>query len=383
MYAHEGNGVRSVATPCAMKRRTIARIALAGLFLLLAGCAVTEKPQYGELVWPGPPLAPRIKFVGLLQNEDDLPNAGGSRFADALLGAKKRLSLQQPMGVVQSRDGKRLYVTDYAKPAVFVFDFEQSRVSLLGSEAQEFKSPLGVAVDDKDSVYVVDSAAQLIRVFDSSGKFVRDITNDRLERPTGIAVDPLRRRLYVADASRLRSKNHVVHIFDFDGSYLKALGEVGPKEGQFAFPSYVAVDGAGNLYVADTLNARVQLFDPDGRYLKTFGERGDSFGMFDKPKGIATDVFGNVYVADSSWSVVQIFNQKAQALLFFGGRGKNPGFLSNPTGIAIGRENRIYVADAFNNRVAIYQLINTKAEDSFLTVPADSRKGGEPATNNK
>lgn len=112
------------------------------------------------------------------------------------------------------------------------------------------------------------------------------------------------------------------------------------------------------------------------------GERGDSFGMFDKPKGVAVDTFGNVYVVDSTWSNVQIFNSRGQVLLYFAGRGYIPGLLFNPTGIAIDKDNRIYVADAFNSRVAIYQLINTKAEDSFLT-PPQNEKGGDPAKRGK
>jgi DNA-binding beta-propeller fold protein YncE len=351
-----------------------------GLLVVMAGCAMIEKPRFRELVWPEPPLSPRIKFVGVLQSQDDLGKSAGQLFTEALLGAKKQLSLQQPMGVAPSRDGKRLYVTDYAQPAVFVFDFAENRVSLLGSEAHGFKSPIGITTDDKDNVYVVDSEPKLIRVFDRSGRFIRNITHDSLERPTGIAVDSKRGRIYVADSSRRRSDNHVVHTFSMDGDYLKALGGKGNEEGKFAFPAYLAVDANGNLYVSDTLNARVQAFDPEGRYLKTFGQRGDTFGMFDKPKGVALDSFGNVYVVDSSWSHIQIFNQRRDVLLFFGGRGHIPGLLSNPTGIAIDQKNRIYVANAFNRRVEIYQLINTKAEDSFVTLPNRPEKGGDSSS---
>ena len=74
---------------------------------------------------------------------------------------------------------------------------------------------------------------------------------------------------------------------------------------------------------------------------------------------------------------MQIFNQKGQVLLYFAGRGRIPGLLFNPTGIAVDKENRIYVADAFNGRVAIYELINTRAEDSFLAIPSEPAKGGD------
>ncbi len=347
--------------------------------LLFTGCA-TVKPAITEMQWPEPPLTPRIKFVGLLRNQDDLGKTAGELFVEGLLGPKRLPnSLQQPMGVAPSRDGKRLYVTDYATPGVFVFDFEARRVELLGGETHGFKTPFGVAVDQQDNVYVVDSTPRLIRVFDRSGKFLRNITHESLERPTGIAVDSIRRRIYVADSASRTSQNHVIRVFDADGGYLKALGGLGNEPGKLSFPSYLAVDGSGTLYVTDTMNGRVQAFDPEGRYLKSFGRHGDAFGMFDKPKGVALDSFGNLYVADSSWSNVQIFNQRAQVLLFFGGRGKFPGFLFNPAGLAIDKDNRIYVADAFNGRVGIYQLINTMAEDSLIPPPVQPAKGGEPA----
>ena len=356
------------------------------ILLLLAGCAtVTEKPQVRELLWPESPLTPRIKFVGLLRSQEDLGRNSAELFLEALLGPKKVPdSLQQPMGIAPSRDGKRLYVTDYARPGVVVFDFESRRRSLLGGETHGFMGPLGVAVDDKNNVYVADALSKLIRVFDPSGKFLRNISHDLLERPTGIAIDAVRRRLYVIDPSYRNSDNHMLHILDMDTEVcLKHFGGQGDEPGKFFFPTYVAVDGKGNVYVTDTMNARVQVFDPDGRHLWTFGQRGDGYGMFDKPKGVAVDSFGNLYVVDSAWSNVQIFNQRGEVLLFFGGRGRFPGLLFNPTGIAIDKENRIYVADAFNGRVGIYQLINTTAEDSFIVLPPRPEKGGGPPKTEK
>jgi hypothetical protein len=151
----------------------------------------------------------------------------------------------------------------------------------------------------------------------------------------------------------------------------------GIEAGQFLFPTYLILDGQGNLYVTDTLNSRIEMFDPDGKYIRSFGQRGSAWGMFDKPKGVALDSFGNLYVVDSGWSNVQIFNAKGQVLLFFGGRGPIPGMLKNPTAVAIDRTNRIYVADYLNHRVEEYRLVNTRGEDSFLN-PAIATKGGDP-----
>ncbi len=349
--------------------------------VIVPGCASLRPASTPgmALMWPEPPETTRIKFVGVLRSKRDLGRTAEEAVKEALLGPLQLPeALQQPMGLAVSPDGQRLYVSDYAKPDVLIFDFAARTVKpLWRGTLSGFQAPMGLAVDRQERVYVVDSTARNIRVFAPDGTVERVITHEQLERPTGIAVDDARGRMYVADSSSTKSTNHVIRIFDMAGTYLRALGSQGSETGQFLFPTYLALDADGNLYVTDTLNARVQVFDPDGRHLKTFGERGDAYGMFDKPKGVALDGFGNVYVVDSSWSNVQIFNPQGQVLLFFGGRGAYPGLLSNPTGIAIDRHNRIYVADAFNGRVCMYDLVNTTAEDSRAAAGA-APPAGQP-----
>lgn len=352
-----------------MSRRRLAAGAL--LAVLVAGCAGAPARKTAEILWPGPPLVPRIKFVGVLRHQQDVlgrADAGGSRgLAALLLGPRDTPSvLQQPMGLAVSRDGARLYVTDFAKPGVVVFDLTRQSLRWLDAGPDGFQAPFGIALDAQDRIYVVDSTARLIRVLDATGAVQRTITHESLVRPTGVAVDAARNRLYVADSSVRDLRSHAIRLFDLEGRYHGIFGD-GAEEG--LFPTYLAVDAGGNVYATDTFNARVQVFNPEGWLIKTLGERGDAYGMFDKPKGVALDSFGNVYVVDSAWSNVQIFNPRGQVLLFFGGRGQAPGLLSNPTGLAIDGQNRIYVADAFNSRVSVYQLINTAAQDSEATVP--------------
>ncbi len=249
------------------------------------------------------------------------------------------------MGLVVSDDGNRVYVSDFAQSAVFVFDLATPRLTRLET-AEALARPLGLALDGDGRLYVAEQARRGVSVFAPDGRRVRFIGHPTLERPAGIAVDRARQRLYVADAGFARSAEHTVKIFDVDGTLVGTIGRgKGDAPGQFLFPTYVTVDGEGRVYVTDTLNARLQVFDPDGGYLASIGERGTAWGMFDTPKGVALDAFGNVYVADSGWSNVQIFNRRGRILLFFGGRGPLPGMLKNPTAIAIDRDNRIYVAD--------------------------------------
>jgi len=354
-------------------RRTIHNkvgwITVIALLLVVAGCATVQKEEPERLVWPPPPLAARIEFVRSVISDEDIGR--DTTFSQSLLNflaGEKPLPnrIVEPMGLTVSDDGERLYVSDFAQLEVFVFDFGKKTFNKIGQE-EKLARPVGIALDSQENLYVVEQEKKGISVFDRLGKKIRFITDPSIERPSGLAIDRERGKIYVVDTGHTKSKEHTVKIFDLAGRPLGTIGKsAGNDPGQFLFPTYVALDSSGNVYVTDTLNSRVQMFDPDGKYLKSFGQRGNSWGMFDKPKGVAIDSFGNVYVADSGWSNVQIFNQKGQVLLFFGGRGPIPGLFKNPTAVAIDKSNHIYVADYLNHRVEEYRLINTTAADSFV-----------------
>lgn len=373
------------------RRAVLARprgIAIFVLLALAAGCASGPRPapQPPALVWPAPPMTTRIAFVRSIASDEDVSKdtTFSQKFLDFLGGERPTPNrIVEPLGLAVSDDGARLYVSDFAQQAVYVFDLEKKRFHKIGGE-EKLARPVGVALDAAERVYVVEQQKRGVSVFDREGRRVAFFTHPSVERPTGVAIDRTRGRIYVADTGHSRSETHTVKVFDTSGGLVGTIGrEKGGEPGQFMFPTYLAVDPAGNLYVTDTLNSRVQVFDPDGKYLRSFGQRGNAWGMFDKPKGVALDAFGNLYVVDSGWSNVQIFNQKGQVLLFFGGRGPIPGMLMNPTAIAIDRNNRIYVGDYLNHRIGVYQLVNTTTGDSFLdpttqTGDAGPAKGAAP-----
>jgi DNA-binding beta-propeller fold protein YncE len=283
--------------------------------LLISGCASTPTEEGPvRLVWPEPPDTARIEFVRTISSERDVGiDTTFSEKVVNFLGGQPvpPKHVAQPMGLAVSDDGQRVYVANIVAGVVFKFDFAQQGFQ----EIEGLHHPSGLALDAQERLYVVEQGKRRITVFNREGQRIGGITHPDIERPVGIAIDRQRQ--------------------------------------------------AGNLYVADTLNARVQQFDADGNYLRTFGERGNGYGMFERPKGVALDAFGNLYVVDTAWSNVQIFNPKGEVLLFFGGRGGYPGLLTNPTDIAIDPDNRIYVADHLSHRVNVYQLVNTRAEDSF------------------
>ncbi|MFI5395946.1 MAG: SMP-30/gluconolactonase/LRE family protein [Candidatus Binatia bacterium] len=373
-----------------------ARAALLGIVALgLCGCFPGVKPNASdkliELMWPEPPLKTRIKFVGNLTGEHELATGFNWKkdLTEFLAGTPTtETELANPMGIVVSADAQRVYVTDLPQQRVFVFDLANKSVKAWPAEQTKVAGPLGIALDADENVYVVDSTEKKVVVLNRDGKPVRTFTHPSFIRITGIAVDSKRGRIYVSDTSHQKSPEHKVRVFDLQGQYVKELGKgKGFEEGYLLFPTYLTVDDAGLVYVADSMNARVQAFDPDsGAVVRTYGQRGTAYGEFERPKGLALDTFGNLYVADSGWANVQIFNRKGQVLLYFAGRGRYPGLLNNPAGMAIDKNNRIYVADTQNFRLSVYQLVNTTADDSFETAdqtPQGSAPGPVKASRDK
>jgi DNA-binding beta-propeller fold protein YncE len=344
---------------------------LGGAMLFIAGCATPPPPaEETKLVWPPAPLAPRIKFVRSIVSDADLK--ADTTFSQGLAAflTGERIPegrIAEPMGLAVSDDGDRLYVSDLLQHVVFVFDFKAKTLSKI----EGITAPGGVALDGKENVYVADSEKKSISVYGRDLKYRREFGDPSLEKPLGLAIDRANGRLYVVDTGTREAKEQNVKIFDLEGKRIGAIGGApGGGFGQFSYPTMIAVDDKGNVYVSDTLNSRVQKFDSQGNFVTSFGQLGTAWGEFDKPKGVALDSFGNLYVVDSGWSNVQIFNPKGQVLIFFGGRGPVPGMMKNPISIAIDKQNRIYVGDYLNHRIGVYELVNTKQEDSYIVPPS-------------
>jgi sugar lactone lactonase YvrE len=89
---------------------------------------------------------------------------------------------------------------------------------------------------------------------------------------------------------------------------VRKIGDIDTEDENLAFnyPSDVAVDKAGNIYVLDAANARVQKFGPDGKYLATIGRKGQGPGEFMFPDTIDFDKDGNLVVADSAQNRVHV-----------------------------------------------------------------------------
>ena len=147
-------------------------------------------------------------------------------------------------------------------------------------------------------------------------------------------------------------------MFDDSGTLLRVIGRRGDRDGEFNFPSHLAL-AQGELYVTDTLNSRVQVFGADtgGQPLRVLGRRGLVLGDLVRPKGVGVDGEGNVYVVESYYDSLLVFSRQGEFLMPIGGTGTATGRFYLPAGVWVDARNRVYVADMFNGRVVLFQFL--------------------------
>jgi DNA-binding beta-propeller fold protein YncE len=323
------------------------------ILALLATCSPADDvlenqaALYEAVVWPEPPQQARIRLVATFGEPEEIGIRPSflSRLWGWIAGAEPR-NMVRPYAIAV-KDG-RLAVADPGARAVHLYDLagrSYERIEWAGERL--LLSPVGVAFAG-DTLYVADSALGEILGFDAKGELTRRI--EGLERPTGLAWDDAAGRLYVTD-----TLSHNVVVLDKDGERLIDFGGRGVGDGQFNYPSHLALAG-GRLYVNDTMNFRLQVFDRDGNFISSFGRHGDGSGDFAQPKGVGLDSDGHIYVADALFNRVQIFDGQGRLLLAFGGDGAAPGEFWLPGGLYIAQD-RIYVADSYNRRVQIFQFL--------------------------
>jgi len=335
-----------------------------------------EDFDLSKIVFPNPPAIARVRtlgyFVGQKVEKDTKKQKAKSGWMDKLAGAKPvdvqkdtniPFQLIAPNGIAMDSKGM-VYTADYRVGAIFIFNPETKESELIKTRsAANFKTINGVAIDDNDRLFVSDSGFHHILVFDKQHKVVDQIEGG-LITPNGLAVDNENRLLYVADTDLDQ-----VLVYDLDSLKLKRkMGTTGKKHeltdaGNFAWPTGVAVDGDGNVYVADTLNDRIEIFDADGNFISMFGKNCDGPGCLQRPKGVAVDSDGNIWVVDTMMSRLQAFTQDGQLLISFGGFGKYPGQFSDLASIMIDKNNRIFTSEMQPGRIQIFRYItNEEAE---------------------
>ena len=228
-----------------------------------------------------------------------------------------------------------------------------------------FSSPWGVAVDATGNVYVADKFNYTIRKITPAGVVTTLAglaglggttdatgTDARFWAPLGVAVDTAG-NVYVAD-----NNNHTIRKITPAGEVTTLAGLAGTwgsadgtgTSAKFKYPSAVAVDTGGYVYVADQSNYTIRMITPGGVVSTLAGLAGTSgstdgtgaSARFDSPTGVAVDAGGNVYVADvNNYSIRKVTS--AGVVTTVVGRvgvvgfqpGPLPGVLGSPFGVAL------------------------------------------------
>ena len=331
--------------------------------------------HHNDLVWPPPPQRARVRYVAEINSVESVTGRKPNKWLTRLAGVTTQgppMRLQTPYGVVVDSRG-RIFTADSSNRAVFVFDRIANKVEFRGNEAPaQFALPVGLAIGKDDRLFVSDAFFHQVNCFGPDGDLLSVFGQKELERPGGMAVDTVRKRLYVADAKANR-----VAVFDSDTfAFLRYIGEASkpgdPKPGTFAAPTNIAIAADSNIYVTDTWNNRVQMFDPDGKFLRAIGSQGVRPGQFIRPKGISVDSEGHLYVADAEFNNFQILDTEGRPLLAVGSYGLGSGQFALIAGIFIDQHDRIYVTDQLRGRVQIFEYLGERSGSSTSATSSSS-----------
>ena len=349
---HRSLGAPGVATPArsrtnprhAASRRTIGVAAV--LFVLLAlplavqaQSAAATGPSAGsspvEHLWSATGGADGMKFPLDMaldpQGKLWVADTGNSRFAIFTPDGKfvedwggkgvgkGQFDLQRAngdgYGAIEFAPDGSFYVLDVGNYRVQHFDADRVFLGSWGGRGGgpgQFKDPIGLAVDKRGVVYVLDDQRAVVEMYDTNGtvlgSFYPHVAGQN--SANSVALDAHGDLFMTACCD---AGNHVQKV-DSNGELLQVIGSDGAGDGQFSDqPSGVDVDASG-MVVASQLGtgSNVQIFGPDGGYLAQWD--GTNGGDFQKviPGGLILDGLGNVYVSVANWDAASTANNSIE-----------------------------------------------------------------------
>jgi sugar lactone lactonase YvrE len=214
----------------------------------------------------------------------------------------------RPTGMNIDRRGN-LMVADTHYNRLLIYSPEGKLLETLGGVEGHGPGEFGLvtdAVEDSHGNLYVSEYGEYDRIqkFSPQHKYLREWGSHGTEpgqfmRPQGMAIDE-KDQIWVADAC-----NHRIQVFDAEGRLLKYWGAQGDEPGKLYWPYNLVLDGKGHLYVCEYGNHRVQKFTLDGQSLGCWGTHGRGPGQMHNPWGLVRDSHDNIYVLDTNNHRVQ------------------------------------------------------------------------------
>jgi DNA-binding beta-propeller fold protein YncE len=237
-------------------------------------------------------------------------------------------------------------------------------VGALALTGRGFSNPIDLALGPNGMLYVLNRSnsnqapqgAVRVTICTLDQEYIGQFSgfgeeDGQLTWPTSIARDS-QGNIYISDEHR-----NDVQVFNAAHEFVRKWGGPGSGKGELNRPSGLAVDNDDNVIVVDHLNNRVQKRSPEGELLAQWGVQGDGPGQFNLPWGVCTDGHGEIYVADWRNDRVQKFTNDGQYISTIGRSGSGIGEIKRPANVGVDQDGNVYVADWGNERVQVFTAL--------------------------
>ena len=321
----------------------------------------------------------RIRKVDAMGTITTIAGTGASGYSGDG-GMATEASLNLPNGVAVDSSGN-LYITDWRNHRVRKVDTSGTITTVAGNGEKGFSGdngnavdarlhfPRDIEVDGSGNLYIVDSGNDRVRKVDTSG-IITSLATFKFAR--GLAIDASG-NVYVSDIS-----GHRIRKVDTMGTAtnIAGTGESGfsgdggaATSARLDYPDGVAVDGSGNLYIADTYNQRIRKVDTSGTITTVAGTGESGFSgdgglataaRLAAPRGVAVDGSGNLYIVDTVNHRIRKVDTSGTITTVAGiGESQYSGDdgpatrarLNSPYGTAVDGSGNVYIADTDNHRI--------------------------------